>query len=85
MRERLHRALVDTVGEDKLINLTVEFKEASASSLDYEVMADLHGDLAPRLETLRRLIQRVLVDTCNEQGWVIPFTQITVHQADAPQ
>lgn len=30
---------------------------------------------------IRHGIQRILVDACNDQGWEIPFTQITLHQA----
>ena len=37
--------------------------------------------VAARWNMLRRIIPRVCVDVCNEQGWVIPFTQITLHQA----
>jgi hypothetical protein len=28
------------------------------------------------------MVQQACVDTCNNQGWVIPFTQVTVHSAD---
>jgi hypothetical protein len=24
-------------------------------------------------------VQQACVDTCNQEGWIIPFTQITVH------
>ena len=74
-------ALVGKIGEDNVRNLTVDFRAAGASSLDYEVIADLAGDVAAKKESLGRMIQRELVDACNEHGWVIPFTQITVHQA----
>jgi hypothetical protein len=30
---------------------------------------------------LERALARLLVDVCNENGWVIPFTQITLHQS----
>jgi hypothetical protein len=30
---------------------------------------------------IRHAIQRILVDACNDNGWEIPFTQITLHQA----
>ncbi len=62
-------------------NLTVEFKEAAASSLDMAIMADFSGELAQNYMTLQRLFQRIAVDACNEHGWEIPFAQITVHQA----
>ena len=44
-------------------------------------MADFSGDMASRVNVLRRQIQKTCVEVCNEKGWGIPFTQITVHQA----
>ncbi len=83
MQRRMEEAFRAKIGEDALINLAVEFKEAGASSLDYEALIDLRGEVAARYEALKRLAQRALVDACNENGWVIPFTQITLHQAEA--
>lgn len=83
MLARLQPELEKAAGEDNLVNLAVEFRQAGASSLDYEVLADFNGEVAQRHERLRRTIQRVLVDACNENDWVIPFTQVTLHQAPA--
>ena len=74
--------LIAEVGREGIRSLRVEFKEAGASSLDYEVLADFSGGMASRWNVLGRLIPRICVDVCNEQGWVIPFTQITLHQAE---
>ncbi len=64
-----------------LETLTVEFKEAAASSLDMAILADFSGEMAQDYQTLQYLFQRIAVDASNEHGWDIPFTQITVHQA----
>lgn len=77
----LERRLVETVGRDGLRSVKVEFAAAGSSSLDYEILADFHGDVAAKRNVLARLLQGVCVDVCNERGWVIPFTQVTVHQA----
>lgn len=83
--ERLHAALnkelCQMVGAENLLNLRVEFRSANSSSLDYEVIADMHGSAARDYDRLQRAIQRICVDACNREGWVIPFTQITLHQA----
>ncbi len=68
---------------DDLQSLVVEFKEAGASSLDYVVYATLAGSSAGSYFRIGRLIQQACVDVCNREGWVIPFTQVTIHQADA--
>jgi len=70
-------------GKEKVRSVKTEFASASSSSLDYEILADFDGSMASRLNTIRRSIQRVCVDTCNENGWVIPFTQVTIHQSDS--
>ena len=77
----LELRVIELVERENLRSLKVEFASAGASSLDYEILADFTGEVASRVNVLRRLIQRTCVDVCNEQGWVIPFTQITVHQA----
>ena len=81
MKKDLQREIGKRVGEDNIEKITVEFKEAGASSLDYQILADMKGETAEKYDQLKRLIQRTLVDSCNEQGWVIPFTQLTLHQA----
>ncbi len=66
---------------DSLLSLRVEFASASASSLDYEIIADFDGIHAPRYDALTRAMQRLAVECCNVNGWEIPFTQITLHNA----
>lgn len=65
-----------------LKNLLVEFKTAAASSLDYLIYASMQGEFAGSYYAIDRLIQQTCVDICNQQDWGIPFTQVTVHQAE---
>jgi small-conductance mechanosensitive channel len=81
LREHIFRGLVEMVGHEPIRSLKVEFKAAGASSLDYEILADFDGTVADKLEVLRRAVQRLAVDACNEHGWTIPFMQVTLHQA----
>ena len=78
---RIRTGIEARFGDDVLEALRVEFCEAGASSLDYQINADFVGKVAPQHEAIGRAIQKLCVETCNEQGWGIPFTQITVHQA----
>lgn len=64
---------------DQLLNLRVEFAEASNSSLDIVIIADFKGHLGDLYNRLRRAIQRWCVDACTENGWEIPFPQMTLH------
>ncbi|MEQ1861370.1 MAG: hypothetical protein ABMA13_15715 [Chthoniobacteraceae bacterium] len=81
MESAVKAGLLAMIDHADLKNLSVDFCEAAASSLDYLVLADFSGHVAPRAEQLERAIQRMLVEAANEHGWVIPFQQLTVHQA----
>jgi hypothetical protein len=68
---------------DALLSLRVEFERANTSSLDIVVIADFDGAVADLYNRLRRALQRWCVEACSENGWEIPFTQLTLHQAEA--
>ena len=84
--ETLETALMTAIhqeyGREAVRSIQVEFASASASSLNYEILADFDGSVAQKYNPLKRRIQSICVDACNENGWIIPFTQITIHQAD---
>ena len=67
----------------QLLNLRVEFERANTSSLDLVVIADFDGALADLYNRLRRSIQRWCVEACTANHWEIPFTQMTLHQAES--
>ncbi|MEM6910967.1 MAG: hypothetical protein AAF555_05225 [Verrucomicrobiota bacterium] len=80
-QSHLESQLQAAVGADHLLNLQVEFKAAGASSLDYIVLADFSGKVADRYRRLERALARLCTEVCNQQGWIIPFTQLTLHHA----
>jgi small-conductance mechanosensitive channel len=80
MQKAVEAGLLTLIDHSDLKNLSVDFCEAGSSSLDYLVLADFSGNVAPRAEQLERAIQRFLVDAANENKWVIPFPQLTLHQ-----
>lgn len=82
LQQEIEQGLLAEFGEQFLC-LKVEFAAAASSSLDYEIIADFSGELGSRYRFINRLLQRLAVDSCNRHGWVIPFTQITLHQAAA--
>lgn len=81
MEEKLKTELPKLIDPKNILDVSVAFSAASASSLDYIVTVDLKGDSAHQAREARLAISRILVDACNENGWQIPFKQITVHQA----
>lgn len=70
------------VFDDGLESVLVDFREAGASSLDYLIYVMMNGKTAGSYWAVGRIIQQACVRVCNERGWVIPFTQLTVHQGD---
>jgi hypothetical protein len=70
---------------ESIVSIAVEFKEAGPSSLDYFVRVDLDGGHAFDFAKQTRTLARDCVDICNENGWTIPFTQITLHMAAGTQ
>lgn len=64
---------------EQLMNLSVEFEYANASSLDIAVIADYKGELAQAYNRLNRSTQRWCVDACTLHGWEIPFMQVTLN------
>lgn len=80
-RDAITAGLLKTYGRDAIRSIKAEFAAAASSSLDYAILADFDGSVAHRHNALQRQIQGICVDVCNEHGWGIPFTQITVHQA----
>ena len=65
-----------------ITDIVVEFKEAGTSSLDYQIYLIMNGRAAKAYFKAQRLVQQACVEACNREGWVIPFTQVTVHAAD---
>jgi hypothetical protein len=81
LQDAVLRHLVEELGREQVKSVKVEFKGAAASSLDYAILADFNGEAASRYAALERMIQTACIDTCNEQGWDIPFPQMVIHQA----
>ena len=80
MLAKLQAGLSAVAGEGNVCKVHVLFACANSSSLDYAIWVDLKGEAAPRSRHIQGGIQRLLVEACNENGWAIPFPQMTVHQ-----
>lgn len=78
IRQRLEQAGL----KRQLLGLGVEFDEAAASSLDLRVLVRFDGSVSSQYFSIQRLIKSACVQVCNDRSWVIPFTQVTVHQGE---
>jgi len=80
----LQTAIENSDYANDLKDLVVDFKLAASSSLDYLIYATMDGRVANSYFNIGRLIQKTCVAICNEEAWVIPFSQLTIHRADSP-
>jgi hypothetical protein len=79
LHQAVEKALQASEHAEHVDNILVEFHDAGASSLNYVVYVTMKGEAADSYYVINRLLQKVCVDTCNENDWVIPFSQMTIH------
>jgi hypothetical protein len=78
-RAAIKRAVSSSAFGEHNTYLDVEFDNASASSLDFKILASFSGEAAADYFKIKRLLQKASVELANKEGWVIPFQQLTVH------
>ena len=67
--------------ETTQIEVRVEFESAGESSLDYIIIAQLGSKASRYFYRIERCIQQACVAACNDNGWGIPYPQLTVHHS----
>jgi hypothetical protein len=82
MAKAVHDSIQQSNWAEHCDGVTVEFKEAAASSLDYLVLVRMKGDAAGGYFGIGRRVQQALVALSNREQWSIPFGQLTVHAGD---
>jgi len=75
------KKLKENAASKSLQRFVIEFEEAGASSLNFLGLATFTSSAAESYLKLKRLLQQFAVDACNENGWEIPYNQLTVHLA----
>jgi hypothetical protein len=81
LQAALEVGLNELVGPSLVREVKVEFQSAGDSSLDFLLLGKFTGGAASRYPEIKRLIQKVAVETSTAKGWVIPFPQTVVHMA----
>ena len=79
LKTALNKRAIEEGYKEDFHNINVEFELAADSSLNLVVIADFKGSVADIYMRLRRSIQRWCVDACTENGWDIPFPQLSIH------
>jgi hypothetical protein len=80
-RESIQKVLFQKHPElqGKVVDTEIDFLQANASSLDLRFFMKCSGDVAHMKLKLERSFQEECVKVCNENGYNIPFNQLTVH------
>lgn len=82
LEQSVRTTLAESTVSDQVEDVLIAFKGAGASSLDYLIWVTMNGAAAGSYYAIGRLIQRACVAASNDNGWVIPFNQLVVHQGD---
>jgi len=75
----LEEGLRETSPDRTASGLKVELAQAAPNSLEFEVEARFPGEAANRYHSLKRRINRLLVESCSKHGLTIPLPQLQVH------
>ena len=59
----------------------VEFNEAKIDSLDFKIISTYEGSAAGDYYHIKRTLRRTVVDTCNANGWRMPYRKLEITQA----
>lgn len=65
--------------KESFIEMSLDFVNANASSLDLKFFLPCHGDIASKKKMLTRSVQSLLVKSCTKYEYIIPFNQLTIH------
>jgi hypothetical protein len=76
LQSRLKEHLQDD--DPDILYIGVSFDSAGDSSLDLRIIIDVDGKCANLNDVIEREINTALVSICNENGFVIPFNQLSI-------
>lgn len=80
MRDYVDREIRNLVEPEKLLATFVTLFRAGSSSLDYEIEVDVAPGTGHLYDPIAHAMARIAVECCTENGWTIPFPQLTVHR-----
>ena len=81
MQKELDEGLRKSAFAEYIESFSLTFDKADGSSLNYVAQLKMNGEAAAQYLQIPRDFQRLAVESCNRNNWIIPFEQITVHKA----
>jgi hypothetical protein len=83
IQAKVRALLEESYPAEAILSVSVQFSSASTSSLDFIIICVVDGSLASQYPAIIRLLQQAAVNAANENDWVIPFPQLTIHRPEA--
>lgn len=80
LQERLSSAAKTLIAEKNIQKCFVEFNRPLESSLELIFYIKVKGNHFNHYVPLKRLINKIFVETCTEMGWNIPYPHLTITQ-----
>jgi predicted nucleic acid-binding Zn-ribbon protein len=69
LTKALHEGLLKDYKADLIKNIMTEFRAATTTALELEVLADFTGEMAGNFTNLQRKLQMLALDACNQHDW----------------
>lgn len=80
MQAYIDRELRAKFGDKSILATYVTLFRAGASSLDFEIEADVGPGMGHVYETVEHALARFAIECCTQNGWTIPFQQLVLHR-----
>lgn len=80
MQEAVQQGLAAAVAAGELQEVRADLLTAANSKLEYVVLARFQGSAAMNYFELQRRMQSLLVAACTQNGWRIPYPQLTLQR-----
>lgn len=79
----VHEGLLKDFKPELIKSIITEFRAATVTALELEILADFNGEMAGHFTNLQRKLQLHALDACNQHGWrlasqVIPLETLRV-------
>lgn len=78
LHERILAAVEKIITRENIVRSFVDFNQPLASSLQLICYIKVKGHQHKHYSVIRRLVNKVFIETCTEQKWNIPYPHLTV-------
>lgn len=69
LTKTIHEGLLKDYKAELIKNINTEFRAATITALEVEILADFTGEMAGNFTNLQRKLQMLALDACNQHGW----------------